>query len=1179
MSRSRIPLAAFAEAARRDGRFQDALKALGKGGQPLNLYGLEATAKPLAALLALPQQPLLYLVPDALRARSVAADLSALAGFPVPILQALPSDLLAHGVKSRTPVMERLSLLAHFLAGDLPLLVSTAAALLEDFPTAKELQKNQLELTVGDTLPREQLLERLAFLGYARAREVDALGQFAVRGEIIDLGITRVPEDGGWQTCGLRLSFFDEELESLRYFDLHDQRSLENLQHCVVPPLREDLFSQTERGRLAAAMEAARDEEIAARRREGAEAATIDKLREAAEEDIAAMRDGQDFAGSARWDFLLHPQAASLLELAASHGAALVLEEAAAFRSRLDAAEAERIQEGKTLLLHGQLLSAQVEAWRRPDSVFRELGRYGRTSAEADAKALPLLHLADLASSGNGLPGGSSLTLATHVAERYTGHENLLFKDLAKWQKEASVVALCVPSESRRNRLREELNEHSLTLPIYAAELSEGVVWPDAGLVLLSSLNLFGRSRFERPKKARNGAPIRVFSDLQPGDYVVHDVHGIGRYLGLETLSTSGAERDYLHILYAEGDSLYIPIEQLDQIQLYLGKESEQVHLTRLGSKDWERKKEKARASVRKLATDLVRVYAARKAEKGHAFAPDTVWQQEFEERFPYTETEDQLKAMQEIKEDMESSRIMDRLLCGDVGFGKTELAFRAMFKAVMDGMQAALVVPTTVLAQQHYDSFRERLGEDTPLKVALLSRYVDEAKKKEIYKGLASGTIDVVIGTHSVLAKGLQFAHLGLLVVDEEQRFGVDQKEVLKARYPSVDVLSLSATPIPRTLHMAISGVRDISLLEEGPEDRRPVQTYVMPYDASIADEAMLREIGRGGQVFYLYNDTRKLAAKARDLAERLPGAHIVYAHGRMAERQIEEAIRGFLAGEFDILACTTIIESGIDMPNVNTLIVENAERMGLAQLYQLRGRVGRSERQAYAYITYPGDKILTEEAGKRLAAIRDYTALGSGFRIALRDLEVRGAGNFLGAEQSGHMGDVGYDLYVRMLEESVRELQGLPAPEVVPDTVIDLEVDALIPATYIADEGQRMDVYRRAMHIATADDWHDVLDELVDRYGEPPTAVVNLLDTAFVRASATAAGIARIYKEGKDILFTLRDGAMANATLIAMYNNADNAGRLLFNAGHKPYLCLRGGAEKPLHIPETLRRLWLHG
>lgn len=1215
------------QATRRDEHFCDLADRLDQGTtSPLNVFGLADLAKPLLALTlqadqvernrqkprlvsakpaqqlgpdqssvapqtmasakparqttheqpAVAPQPILYIVPDVLRARAVATDLAALRGKATPVLHAKPSDLVASGSKSRKEDIERLSVLSAFLQGQEDLLLISGPFLADKLPPLASLQKRALRLELGQAYDYEDLAESLVDLGYVRARAVDSPGQFALRGEIIDLGLyAQHLQDAhlltgslphGTDGLGIRLNFFDRELEAIKIFDLGDQRSLDNLDEISLPPMEDYGLTPETRAQLAQEMRDLRDEALKDLIRQGVDHEGQERFRKWTEQDAEAMENGLNFAGMGRWDFLLNPQASSILDYAAAVQARIILEEPKLLRARLDAAEAEFQEEVKALLLKQNILPQVIEDHWGPAELFRRLDHYPGQK----------LAFSDLASSGNGLPGGDKIQMQTMPADNYQGRADMLFRDLKAWQKSGREVILALGGERQRKRLRELLLDESLTLPIHPLDLSQGLVVPQADLVLLGAQNLLGRKKSGKKKTKRAGQAIDFFSDLQVGEFVVHDVHGIGQYLGLKTLNSGGSDRDYLYIAYAGDDRLYVPVDQLEEVQRYIGSESAPPKLSKLGSKEWENKKARVKESVRKLAIDLVKVYREREARQGFAFPADTVWQAEFEDNFPYVETEDQLTAMAEIKADMESTKIMDRLLCGDVGFGKTELAFRAIFKAVMSGKQAAMIVPTTVLAQQHYQGFVDRIG-DIPIKVRPMSRFVSDADRKQTIKDLANGLVDVVIGTHAVLNKHLKFANLGLLVVDEEQRFGVEQKETLKDRYPEVDVLTLSATPIPRTLHMAVSGVRDISLLSEGPEDRRPVQTYVMEYDPPVIDDAILREISRGGQVFYVYNNIKKLGPKQLELEERLPGARIRRAHGRMSDRQIEDTIQDFLKQEFDILLCTTIIESGIDMSNVNTLIVERAERMGLAQLYQLRGRVGRSERQAYAYITYPPDQVLKEDASKRLSAIRDFTELGSGLKIAMRDLEVRGAGNFLGGEQSGHMGSVGYDLYCRILDETIKEVQGQTKPAPAPDCVINLDIDAHIPASYIADEGQRMDIYRFILTIQTAEDWYDVIDEIIDRFGDPPRPVVNLVDISFVRVQAAAMGITEITREGKHLILRLAEDQKAGDQLFSLFQKDAFAGRLHFNAGHRAYILLRDGALKPDYMAETLRKLWL--
>jgi transcription-repair coupling factor (superfamily II helicase) len=665
-------------------------------------------------------------------------------------------------------------------------------------------------------------------------------------------------------------------------------------------------------------------------------------------------------------------------------------------------------------------------------------------------------------------------------------------------------------------------------------------------------------------------AAISTFTDLKVGDLVVHVVHGIGRYQGVKTLESAGSVRDYLVLEYAGHDRLYVPTDQVHLLQKYIGPEGENPRLSKLGGNDWQRAKSRAKRSVEEMAKELLDLYARRKATPGYAFSPDTVWQKEFEEAFPYEETPDQLKAIEEVKRDMESPHPMDRLLCGDVGYGKTEVAIRAAFKAVMDGKQVAVLVPTTILAQQHYTTFRQRLAR-YPIQIEMLSRFRSSEEQREILKRLKRGAIDIIIGTHRLVSKDVRFADLGLVIIDEEQRFGVRQKERLKELKASVDVLTLTATPIPRTLHLSMVGLRDMSLIQTPPEDRYPVQTYVVEYSDSLVRDAISRELARGGQVFYLYNRVEGIEAEARRVAELVPQARVIVAHGQLSETHLERAVLSFLERQYDVLVCTSIIENGLDMPNVNTLIVRDADRLGLAQLYQLRGRVGRSNRVAYAYFTYEPDKLLSPAAEKRLQALREFTELGSGFKLALRDLEIRGAGNILGAEQHGHIASVGFEMYCSLLEEAVRELKGeKPRSEVEPQ--LDLKVNAYLPESYVASPRDKIELYKAIAACRSEEDVEEVAADLIDRFGDPPNEVVTLLEVARLRTLAREAGVASLAQKGEKVVITLAPGAYLTPEEVMALSRATRR-RLAPVPGQGRELVFRTDGLKPEEILSSLR------
>lgn len=777
------------------------------------------------------------------------------------------------------------------------------------------------------------------------------------------------------------------------------------------------------------------------------------------------------------------------------------------------------------------------------------------------------------------------LTITSHDINTYSGHRDMLYSDIEDWLRSGYAVCIAVSSSMQAEALLRELSEQKVPVVlsqnpeetargrvlIIERPLKRGILYPESGLVLLSENEIFGReTRRARRKKAKQGNRLKSFDDLDIGDYVVHSTHGIGQYVGLDTLTVEGHYKDYLKIKYAGDDFLYVPCDQLELLQKYIGKEA-QVRLSKMGGADFGRQKARVKKSTMELAEGLIQLYAARQASKGYAYMPDTTWQKEFEDRFPYEETDDQLTAIAEVKADMESERPMDRLLCGDVGYGKTEVALRAAFKAVQDSKQVAYLAPTTVLALQHFNTFKRRM-QDFPVRVELLSRLISQKEQSAILKRLKSGETDVVIGTHRLLGKDIEFHDLGLLVIDEEQRFGVKHKERIKEMKNNVDVLTLSATPIPRTLHMSMINIKDMSVLSEPPQDRYPVSTYVVEYNPVILDNAIKKELSRGGQVYYLHNRTQSISACARRLSESIPGARVRYAHGQMNPETLEDVMLQMQAGEIDILVCTTIIETGLDIQNVNTMIVEDADRLGLAQLYQLRGRVGRSNRRAFCYLTYRRDKSLREEAVKRLSAIREFTEFGSGFKIAMRDLEIRGAGNLLGAEQHGHMETVGYDMYCRLLEECVNELQGRPAIAEDWEPQLDFEADAYIPASYIRNHRHRLEFYKKIAAVTNAEESRETADEMIDRFGDYPPCVGNLLLAAESKAIAKETALSQITVRDGSVLCYFKNSfnPALIADLIGVYK-----GRVLLSAGQKPYFSYRLTDEERKNLPASIKSL----
>lgn len=1150
-----------------------------------------------------------FVLPDEISVRRVYEIASSFWPGPVSIFPSREFQISRMDAVSTEQMHERISVLAALETGHRPLILLSPIPLLQALPSREEFLFHSVSLKMGQVIEPDELAEKLASIGYEALPLAENPGQFSWRGDVLDIipvnavAPDDIPQEEQLAVYGVRISFFDNEIDQLRFFDPTTQRQVASASSIFVAAAREIIINKETRLSFADDIIKWGENQVREILKQGGTAEQVARVRLFCSQDAERVRTATDNGLVDRWLPLLHPDKTSLLDYLAAYGYRPMVMETMRISQRMDAWMADTNQQIQHLLERGQTTSMALDVFFTGAEVMKRLD-----------KEFACLSFAMIHQIGNGFPSAKRFDFHSRETENFRGYEEQFYETIRQRQARQEKTFVFAPDQARRERLHTELLQHAPGSVdyIFNEPLARGFEWPQARLLLVGSEDLFGSQRKKRRKsKQKAGIPIDFFSDLSPGDMVVHESHGVGVYEGLETLDSNGSRKDYIKIRYAQDDSLFLPMEALDQIRKYVGTDGKAPKLSRLGGSDWNRLKEKARDSIKKLATDLVALYAKRASMKAFVFPEDTVWDKEFAESFPYEETSDQLRTIEEIKRDMESEKVMDRLLCGDVGFGKTEVAFRAMFKAVNGGKQAALIAPTTVLAQQHYKNFIERIGE-FPVRVGHLSRFASPAMQKRTLQGLKNGEIDVVIGTHRVLSKDVVFRRLGLLVVDEEQRFGVDHKEKMKTLTPNIDVLSLSATPIPRTLHMSMSGIRDISVIEEAPQDRREVQTFVMEFDEEIIKDAILREISRGGQVFYLFNNTKKILEEARKIENALPGCRVAVAHGQMPESALEDVIHDFVQGEADVLVCTTIIESGIDMPNVNTLIVTQADRLGLSQLYQIKGRVGRSRRQAYAYITYQKDKVINEDAQKRLAAIREYTELGSGFRIALRDLEVRGAGNLLGAEQHGHMEAIGYELYVQMLDEEVRRilqekqeqsmdysklqtasmeevLQGMSNEDrarsssdqyIIPDAVdcqVELKLDAYLPSSFIADEGQRMDMYRRLADIRNMHDYQDLLDELMDRYGDLPMAAYTLADVSYVQARAGMMGIANIRAEKKHLILQFKEGARPNMKdLAVLLSLKEYKGKLHFSAGLKAHLQWANQAEPLLLAPEKLRKLF---
>jgi transcription-repair coupling factor (superfamily II helicase) len=1005
-------------------------------------------------------------------------------------------------------------------------------AMLRCLTPPEQFKAAVLRLAVGDQIDLEKLVYDLSGMGYERVELIEGRGQFARRGGILDIFPMTAHRP-------YRLEFFDDEVDTIRRFNIASQRSEEKVSELVLFPASELIADAANRAKARQRFE--REYLTQCRKlEETGEPGALQQLRE----KYGAILDSFDgyFNGIEQFMPYFYPETVTLLDYLPEQ-TPVYLDDPLRLKEVVELSQRERAGTYSELLVKGKLLPGQLRTYTD----------WEHLSAGLDSR--PAICSSLLPRRPGFIAIQQSFNLPGKPVPSFLGKLELLAEELRHWRSAGYAVVLYVSGQQRAQQMLHSFREHNIdafyanslqghvrpgNVVLANGHIESGFDLPFCRLVVLTEGDIIGRCK-KASREVKRTDKLAPFVDLKTGDYVVHVHHGIGRYLGVTPLNIQGIKKEYLLIKFAGEDKLYVPVDQVGLIQKYLGGEGEAPRLSRLGGAEWAKAKSKVKAAVREMAQDLLKLYAARETIKGYAFSKDTVWQSEFEAAFPFEETPDQLRAVNEIKADMESPRPMDRLLCGDVGYGKTEVALRAAFKAVMDGKQVALLAPTTILAQQHYNTFLERF-KGFPVNIDVLSRFRSPREQRQVLRELGKGMVDIVIGTHRLLQDDVKFKDLGLMIVDEEQRFGVAHKEKLKLISKNVDVVTLSATPIPRTLQMSLVGMRDTSILETPPENRYPVQTYVLEEDPALIREAIRREMGRGGQVFYVYNRIFDMERVANWLLDLVPEARIAVAHGQIKEDVLEKLMLDFMNHEYDVLLCTTIIENGLDIPNVNTLIVKDSGMMGLAQLYQLRGRVGRSNRVAYAYFTYRKDKSLGEAAEKRLAAIREFTELGSGFKIAMRDLEIRGAGNILGVEQHGHIAAVGFDLYSRLLEEEVREAKGEEAA-VPAETSIELPVEAYIPDAYIPDTNQKVAIYKRIASFDSLEEIPDMEDELVDRYGDLPAPVNNLLAVARIRVLAGKLKIKSISLVSNQLRLLLHPGqTLAGEDLVAAGSHYPN-------------------------------------
>ena len=1064
-------------------------------------------------------------------------------------------------VHGQAIVKERLKVIKRLLEKEPLTVVTTLDGGMDYCLPFERYQENRIHVAEEEILDLEEFKKNLVAIGYENTGQVQKEGEFSVRGGIID--VFPLTEE-----CPYRIELWGDEIDGIRRIDVESQRSVETVSEIEIYPATEIFL---EEDRILEGMHRMEEEMQTCVRRfeEEGKKEEASRLRQS----VANFRETYEvYHGLVNLESYVSyftKNVSSFFDYFKGEDVCVYLDEPARCIEKGEAVEYEFRESMVSRLEKGYILPGQMEVLFSLPVLLKKLSE------------LPLLLMTALDMKVKEFNVRHKYNFQIQAAPSYNNNFSLLAKDILRLKKNGYRVLVLSASGTRAERLCQDLQDYEIPA-FYSRDLShellpgevmigkgtlrKGFEYPNLRFVVMTEGDIFGGVKKKRKKRVKRyeGAAIHSFNDLKIGDYVVHENHGLGIYEGIEKIEVDHITKDYLKVAYAGGSNLYIPATSLEVLQKYAGSDAAKVpKLNKLNSPEWKKTKSRVKGAVKEIAQELVDLYAKRQAKQGHAFEKDTVWQREFEEVFPYEETEDQLHAIEDTKKDMESIKAMDRLICGDVGYGKTEIAIRAAFKAVMDGKQVAVLVPTTILAGQHYNTFVQRMR-DYSVEVGMLSRLRTPKENRETVEKLRKGAIDIVIGTHRLLAKDVVYKDLGLLIVDEEQRFGVTHKEKLKQLKNDIDVLTLTATPIPRTLHMSLVGIRDMSVLEEPPVDRMPIQTFVMEKNDEIVREAILRELGRGGQVYYVYNRVANMDIIAGEVQKLVPEAIVAYAHGQMNERELERTMFAFVNGEIDALVSTTIVETGLDIPNVNTIIIDEADKLGLSQLYQLRGRVGRSNRTAYAFLMYKRDKMLKEVAEKRLAAIKEFTELGSGFKISMRDLEIRGAGNLLGARQHGHMEAVGYDLYCKMLNEAVKRLKGEKVENDEFETNIDLKMDAFIPADYIPNEFQKLDVYKRIAEIETEPERDDMVDELIDRFGEPPQSVCNLLEIALLKAKAHDAYITAIVEKANQIRITMFPQAKVATDkipdLLAAYQ-----GKLRFVPETTPYFVYQQ-KEEPL-------------
>lgn len=1140
--------------------YRELERALDGGYTPAAVTGVSNIHKALLCMDMAEKRRVLVLCDDEAACTRLVSDINELQGSELAcVFPARDLNFARMEGVSREYEHRRIEALSKLSKGSCRVIAASVEAAMQATVPPEELQKYSFTLSQGGEVSLEKLMSGLISAGYTRTEQVEGQAQFAVRGSIVDIFPVQ-------DSRPVRMELWGDEIDSIAYFDTESQRRTDPVESLTVFPALEIIFPDS----------AALTEKLRALS-DSVRGKLRDRVRHHIERDIECAEAGMTLTDLDKYYTLAYDRVCTVFDHFDPNDSVCVISE---YRGCSESAKAvtSQLREDMKLLYEDGILFKKLEGFAVGfPQIMNSAMSFSPVFMDTFMRELDGVKLKKLINTDcrqTGVWGGN----IKHLEDELKGFSDQGYCTVVLAGSEKTLPIIC--DDLREDGLDARImTESSTLLPgvvyLRTGSLSGGFDLPDgkcAAITQMRSVTLSKQSR----KKKHKGEEIGSLSEISEGDLVVHAMYGIGRFAGIRNLETGGVKKDYISIKYAGTDVLYVPVTQLDLVSRYIGpREDSGVKLNKLGSAEWNKTRSRVRSAVRDMADDLAKLYAERQKAQGHAFSPDTDWQNDFEQRFDYQETDDQLRAISEIKSDMEKQTPMDRLLCGDVGFGKTEVALRAAFKCVLDSKQCAIMCPTTVLAWQHYQTAIKRF-EHFPVKVELLSRFRTPKQQEEVIKGLKRGTVDIVIGTHRLVQKDVEFKDLGLAIIDEEQRFGVAHKEKFKEAFKGVDILTLSATPIPRTLNMALSGIRDMSVIEEPPQDRQPIQTYVIEHDDGVIAQAIFKELRRGGQVYYLHNRVETIPSVTAKLAKLLPDARVGIAHGQMSESELSEVWRMLLDREIDILVCTTIIETGVDVPNVNTLIIEDADRLGLSQLHQIRGRVGRSSRRAFAYFTFRRGKVLSEIAERRLNAIKEFTQFGSGFHIALRDLEIRGAGSILSSRQHGHIEAVGYDMYLRLLNEAVAEQQGLEIPHSPEDCLVDISINAFIPEDYIESLPQRIEAYRKIAYIVTEEDSRDVLDELIDRYGDPPASVTGLVNVALIRNLASSLRITEISQRGERICFFIKAPSVGQlSALIEKYGQ-----RLRFSEGEKPFfsISLEKGQKPAKLMSETVMLLSEH-